>query len=100
MENPITIVAVIASVCGLFGYILKLSWPYFLRRLEEKDAKLDQKDEYIRKLTSSFLDATNHKTTEFTQAIHELKESQEKGNAALISQTEIFKQLISDRNLK
>lgn len=100
MENPVTLIAIVASVCGLFGYVLKLSWPYFLRRMEEKDAVIERRDEYIRTLTASFLEATNHKTTEFTQAIHDLKDSHEKGNTAILAQTEIFKQLISDRNLK
>lgn len=98
--QPITLISIVASISALFGYIIKLSWPYFLRRLEEKDGVIEKRDEYIRTLTASFLEATNHKTTEFTKAIYELKESQERGNAALISQTEIFKQMVKDRNIK
>lgn len=100
IDSPITILGIIGAVFALFAYIIKLSFPYFLRRLEEKDAALERKDEYIRKITNGFLEANNHKTTEFTKAIDSMRQSHDRSTKAVEAQTEVFKQLIRDNKIQ
>ena len=81
----------------LLGYIAKLTFPYFLRKIDEKDA-------VITKLTEDFRETINHKQTEFShaidrqsKAIETLAENIAQNTNTTESQTEIFKQLIKSK---
>lgn len=56
---------------ALLGYIAKLVIPNLLNKIDTKDA-------YIQKLTETFTETINHKTTEWTAAMNRLAEAQEK----------------------
>lgn len=66
----------------LLAWIAKITIPYFFKKLDEKDTHILKREEYIAGLTvdfkksiDAFLDANNHKTTVFTDAIRKLSES-------------------------
>lgn len=42
MEQGYTIIGIIVSITGLFGYSLKLLLPYFLKKIDQKDKRLDE----------------------------------------------------------
>ena len=90
MNSPITIIAIIASVTGLFGYTLKLVLPRLMN-------KIDESDKQIRTLTATFTETQNHKTTEMTNALKSLVASNEKYSIAVEAQTEVFKLFIEKR---
>lgn len=54
-----------AGLLVLVGYTARLIIPYFLRKLDQKDEKIDQ-------LTKTFTETINHKTSEWTQAMNRL----------------------------
>ena len=85
--NTLQFIGVLVSLVGLFGWVLKLMIPYLFRKLDERDV-------LIQGLTKDFLDATNHKTTEFTSAILDLKSAINTYGRSVDAQTEVFKQLI------
>ncbi len=70
------------------GWIAKLILPYFLKKLDEKDQRIDQ-------LVNKFTDVQNHKTTEMTTALGELKEVSSQQTKAIESQIELIKHLIN-----
>ena len=65
-STPVQFLAVLTVLAGLVGYIIKLVLPRLLK-------KIDEKDNFIKMITEKFTDVQNHKTTEMTKALLELK---------------------------
>lgn len=72
--------SVILAIIGLLAWIAKLTLPYFLKKLDEKDA-------HIEKITNEFRDTINHKQTEFKISLDRLSRAIEK-------QTEMITKLV------
>ena len=71
MSSEFTVIGIVVSITGLFGFSLKLLLPYFLK-------KIDEKDKYIVALTTDFKDTINHKQTEFTVALNKMSDAMER----------------------
>ena len=70
-ENPITVIAIVAGVFALLGYVIRLVLPRLLDKIDEKDLENKAQRE-------SFTDLMNHKSTEQTMAINMLADKTEK----------------------
>ena len=57
--------SILIAIVGLLGYVIKQIVPALMKEIREKNA-------YIELITNKFLEATNHKTTELTNALNEL----------------------------
>lgn len=69
MEDANITQIVIAGIIGIFGlfvWLLKLIVPALLKKIDDKDSD-------IKNLVSGFTETQNHKTTEMTNALNELK---------------------------
>ena len=87
MESQITIIAVIASVATLLGYLMKLTFNWTFRKLDEKDTYIAELVEHSEKRTGEFVATVNHHQSKMNISIDKLTSSIE-------AQSEIFKQLI------
>ena len=97
MNTDFTQLGIGVMAVMLLGYIAKLTFPYFLRKIDEKDA-------VITKLTEDFRETINHKQTEFSAAINRQSEAVEtlaeniaQNTRVTESQTDVFKQLIKQK---
>lgn len=70
-QNNFQFLGTLIGIVGLFGWSLKLVLPYLFKKIDEKDA-------HINNITAKFTDTINHKQNEFTKAIDRLSLAIEK----------------------
>jgi len=86
-QITIQIVAVVAVVGTLLGWVVRKVLIWLMGRIEIKDLHIENLVKQNQKNVDRFVDTVNHNQTKNTKAISKLADNVEK-------QTEVFKQLI------
>jgi predicted PurR-regulated permease PerM len=89
-ETTLQVIAIIATVAALLGWVIRFMFKYFTKKLDARDSYLEKLVEQNQENVNNFKDTINHHQSKFNASIDGLTKS-------ITDQTEMFKEFIPRR---